>query len=105
NGVWTEATSLPFNNRFKYSVQHPALSPDGNILYFASDMPGGFGGMDLYYSEKTNQTWSAPVNCGNTINTAEDEVFPFIRKDGKLYFSSRGHITIGGLDIFSANGA
>jgi outer membrane protein OmpA-like peptidoglycan-associated protein/tetratricopeptide (TPR) repeat protein len=104
NGVWTEATSLPFNNRFKYSVQHPALSPDGNILYFASDMPGGFGGMDLYYSEKINQTWSAPINCGNTINTAEDEVFPFIRKDGKLYFSSRGHITIGGLDIFSANG-
>lgn len=105
NGVWTDAVPLPFNSPYQYSVQHPALSPDGNILYFASDMPGGFGGMDLYYSEKINDKWSSPVNCGNTINSTEDEVFPFVRKDGKLYFSSRGHITIGGLDIFSSVGA
>lgn len=106
NGVWTEAVPLlPSNSYYGYSMQHPALSPDGNTLYFSSDMPGGHGGMDLYYSEKINKTWSKPVNCGKVINSAEDEVFPFVRKDGKLYFSSRGHITIGGLDIFSADGA
>lgn len=105
NGIWTEAVPFPFNRPYQYSIQHPALSPDGNILYFASDMPGGFGGMDLYYSEKRNKTWSKPINCGKAINSAEDEVFPFVRKDGKLYFSSRGHITIGGLDIFSAEGS
>ncbi|WP_051291122.1 OmpA family protein [Pedobacter glucosidilyticus] len=104
NGVWSEATPFPYNNVYQYSVQHPALSPDGNILYFASDMPGGYGGMDLYYSEKSGNGWSKPINCGNTINSEEDEVFPFVRKDGTLYFSSRGHITIGGLDIFSSTG-
>ncbi len=104
NGVWSQATPFPYNSAYEYSVQHPALSADGNILYFASDMPGGFGGMDLYYSEKSANGWSKPVNCGNIINSEEDEVFPFVRKDGTLYFSSRGHITIGGLDIFSSKG-
>lgn len=104
NGIWSEATPFPYNSPYEYSVQHPALSPDGNILYFASDMPGGFGGMDLYYSEKSSNGWSKPINCGNIINSDEDEVFPFVRKDGTLYFSSRGHITIGGLDIFSSKG-
>ncbi len=104
NGIWSEATPFPYNSPYEYSVQHPALSPDGNILYFASDMPGGFGGMDLYYSEKSSNGWSKPVNCGSIINSDEDEVFPFVRKDGTLYFSSRGHITIGGLDIFSSKG-
>ncbi|MRX45862.1 OmpA family protein [Pedobacter puniceum] len=104
NGVWSQATPFPYNSPYEYSVQHPALSADGNILYFASDMPGGFGGMDLYYSEKSANGWSKPINCGNIINSEEDEVFPFVRKDGTLYFSSRGHITIGGLDIFSSKG-
>lgn len=105
NNGWTEAKPFEYNNMNEYSVQHPSLSADGNILYFASDMPGGFGGMDLYYSEKINGKWTIPTNCGNTINTSEDEVFPYLRDDGKLYFSSRGHITIGGLDIFSSEGA
>src|SRR5690606_15061121 len=64
NSIWTEAFPFQFNRPYQYSIQHPALSPDGNILYFASDMPGGFGRMDLYYSEKRNKTWSKPVNCG-----------------------------------------
>ncbi len=105
NGIWQEAIPLPFNNQFAYSVQHPALSADDKTLYFSSDMPGGFGGMDLYYSEKINGKWSNPVNCGSIINSAEDECFPFVRNDGKLFFSSRGHITIGGLDIFSSDGS
>lgn len=105
NGEWVVQDQLPFNKDGKFSVQHPALSPDGKILYFASDMPGGFGGMDLYYSEKlADGSWSDPINCGNQINTPQDDVFPSVRQDGKFYFASKGHIGMGGLDIFSAMG-
>lgn len=105
NGKWKVKDKLPFNKDGKFSVQHPALSPDGRILYFSSDMPGGHGGMDLYYSEKlANGGWADPVNCGSAVNTASDDVFPAVRSDGKFYFSSSGHVNIGGLDIFSANG-
>ncbi len=103
---WIEKDKLPFNSGGAFSVQHPALSPDGKLLYFASDMPGGFGGMDLYYSQKlANGSWSQPVNCGSQINTPQDDVFPTVRNDGKFYFASRGHIGMGGLDIFSAIGS
>ncbi len=105
NGIWSKAVSFQYNSPFDYSVEHPALSPDGNILYFASDMPGTMGGLDIFYSEKLASGWSQPKNCGAAVNTKYDEVFPTVRKDGKLYFSSRGHITIGGLDIFSATGS
>ncbi|MBD3748092.1 MAG: OmpA family protein [Sphingobacteriales bacterium] len=105
NEIWSDAEPFPYNSPFDYSVEHPTLSPDGQILYFASDMPGTLGGMDLFYCEKTGNGWSKPLNCGPIINTPEDEVFPYVRKDGKLFFSSRGHITIGGLDIFSATGS
>lgn len=104
NGKWTEPEAFIFNNDSRYSVQHPALNPDGNILYFSSDMPGGYGGMDLYYSEKIDGKWTTPVNCGNKINSPEDEAFPYVRKDGKLYFASKGHITLGGFDLFSSVG-
>lgn len=103
--IWSPAIAFPYNNPFNYSIQHPALSPDGKTLYFASDMPGTMGGMDIFYSENTGSGWTKPVNCGPSINTKEDDVFPYVRKDGKLFFSSRGHITIGGLDIFSSTGA
>jgi outer membrane protein OmpA-like peptidoglycan-associated protein/tetratricopeptide (TPR) repeat protein len=103
---WVAKEKLPFNEEGLFSVQHPALSPDGKVLYFASDMPGGFGGMDLYYSEKLpNGTWSKPLNCGDQVNTPQDDVFPTVRQDGKFYFASKGHIGMGGLDIFSAIGA
>jgi outer membrane protein OmpA-like peptidoglycan-associated protein len=106
NSKWTEKSKIPFNKKGEFSVLHPALSPDGNILYFASDMPGGFGGMDLYYAEKQAKgEWSNPINCGAAINTAFDDVFPTVRADGKFYFSSKGHIGMGGLDIFSADGS
>ncbi len=98
-GEWGELQSLPFNSN-EYSVAHPALSPDGSKLYFTSDMPGGFGGMDLYVSEKENGRWGPPLNLGPEVNTEGHEIFPYASMDGKLYFASDGHIGLGGLDIY-----
>jgi peptidoglycan-associated lipoprotein len=83
---------------------HPAISADGLTLYFVSDNKGGFGGKDIYLTNRENQNspWSKPVNAGSDINTSGDELFPYARKDGTLYFSSDGHIGMGGLDIFKA---
>ncbi len=83
---------------------HPALSHDGLTLYFVSDIPGGYGKKDIWRSTRARQgdTWSKPVNLGPEINTSGDEVFPYCREDGTLYFSSDGLIGMGGLDIFSA---
>lgn len=96
---WTEPQPLPFNSD-EYSVAHPALSPDGTRLYFASDMPGGFGGMDLYYSDYENGRWGPPINLGNRVNTEGNEIFPTWHGENTLYFSSDGHIGLGGLDIY-----
>ena len=102
---WDTPVSINLNS-VSYSIQHPALSPDGSILYFASDMPNGFGGMDIYAARKQSDgSWSKVTNCGPTINTAEDEVFPTVRKDGRFYFASKGHVGMGGLDIFTATGS
>lgn len=94
-------TAFPWNND-EYSVGHPTLSKDGNILVFASDMPGGYGGTDLYYSVRSGNSsqWTRPVNLGKKINTEGNEMFPFLDKEGNLYFSSTGHPGLGGLDIF-----
>ncbi len=83
---------------------HPAISPDGSRLYFVSDIPGGFGSKDIYMVTRAGDgdTWSAPVNLGPDINTSGDELFPYIRDDGTLYFASDGQIGMGGLDIFKA---
>lgn len=83
---------------------HPALSPDGQTLYFVSDMPGGRGGKDLYRTTRTSpgSPWSRPENLGTDINTRGNELFPFVHEDGTLYFASDGHIGMGGLDIFRA---
>lgn len=85
-----------------YSIAHPSINDDGSVMYFTSDMPGGFGGKDLYMSEKVGGTWSQPVNLGPDINTSGDEMFPTIKKDGTLWFSSNGLPGFGGLDIYSA---
>ena len=84
------------------SVGHPALSYDELELYFVANMPGGEGGKDIWLSKRTskNSEFGKPVNLGKLVNTAGDEVFPFVRKDGTLYFASNGHIGIGGLDIY-----
>lgn len=102
NGKWDKITELPFNND-QYNVAHPALSPDEKTLYFASDMPGGFGNSDLYkVAINSDGTFGTPVNLGNQINTRARETFPFITSNNTLYFSSDGLIGLGGLDIFKS---
>lgn len=81
---------------------HPAISPDGSVLYFVSDIAGGSGGKDIWMARRTGSGWSEPINLGADINTPRDELFPYVREDGTLYFSSDGHIGMGGLDIFRA---
>jgi outer membrane protein OmpA-like peptidoglycan-associated protein len=100
--AWSKAIPFAYNNP-SYSVAHPSLSADGQYLYFASDMPGGRGGMDIYVCKKEGDTWGQPKNLGDEVNTQGNEVFPYIRKDGMLYFSSDGHIGFGGLDVFVAS--
>lgn len=101
DGKWSEPKELSFNST-AYSVGHPSLSPDGKTLYFSSNMSGGYGGSDIYKSTFDGTNWGEPINLGKTINTPGNEVFPSIAKNGKLYFSSEGHQTLGGLDIFSS---
>ena len=91
---------LPFNID-GYSTMHPTISSD-NKIYFSSDRPGGYGGMDLYYVKVLNEGFSSPVNLGPDINTDKDEVFPFIYKEKYLFFTSDGRENIGKLDIFLA---
>tara|TARA_B100001245_G_scaffold234775_1_gene221034 strand:+ start:4128 stop:6077 length:1950 start_codon:yes stop_codon:yes gene_type:complete len=99
--VWTDPESLDFNS-LEYSCEHPALTADGQKIYFASDQPGGQGGMDIYVTEKTILGWSKPKNLGPNVNTSGDEAFPYISNNGELYFASNGHLGLGGLDIFMA---
>lgn len=100
-GSWVNIASVPFNDD-NYSTGHPALSPDGKTLYFSSDKPGGKGGSDIYkVSVGTDGSFGTP-QAVSSINTSGTEVFPFVASDGTLYFSSNGHLGMGGLDVFSA---
>ncbi len=100
DGNWTEIESLPFNND-NYSVAHPALSVDGKKLYFASDMPGTLGSSDIFVVDINDDgTYGTPLNLGSKINTEGRENFPFVSENGTLYFSSDGHLGLGGLDVF-----
>lgn len=105
NGQWT-GTPFAYNNVSEYSLGHASLSPDQQTLYFISDMPGGQGGTDIWFSEKQSDgSWGEPVNAGSSINTHKDEFFPNVAADGTLYFSSNGYAGMGGLDIFSSIGS
>ncbi|MEC3878688.1 OmpA family protein [Parapedobacter sp. 10938] len=105
DGSWQSAP-FPYNNVEEYSLGHAAVSTDGNVLYFVSDMPGGQGGTDIWYSERqTNGGWGTPVNAGGTVNSAGDEFFPNIGPDGTLYYSSDGFAGMGGLDVFETTGS
>ncbi len=90
-----------------YSYGHPTISTDNTRLYFISDMPGGFGGTDLYLSERNESGWGEPVNMGEVINTSGNEMYPFIDDENNLYFASNGHGGLGGLDVYQIqlNGA
>ncbi|MFY7669614.1 OmpA family protein [Tenacibaculum sp. MEBiC06402] len=96
---WKNVEELPFNSD-DYSVAHPALSPDGKTLYFASDMPGTLGQTDIFKVEILEDGFGEPINLGKSINTTEKEMFPFISDDNVLFFSSNGHKGLGLLDIF-----
>jgi hypothetical protein len=102
NGTWSPIIKLNKNINTKYYESHAAISSDGSKLYFTSNREGGLGELDLWVSEKDETgDWGIPVNLGNAINTPFNEETPFILKDGKtLYFSSEGHGSIGGFDIF-----
>ena len=99
---WGDVQGVSFNND-DYSVGHPALSADGQALYFVSDMPGGYGMTDIYVSYKNGEDWGTPENLGPEINTEGEEMFPYIAKDGTLYFASDALPGLGGLDIFSSS--
>ncbi len=104
--TWGNLQALPFCSD-DYNTAHPALSPDGKHLFFSSNRPGGYGGMDLYVSEWEGGRWGLPVNLGPIVNTEGNEVFPYADKSGRVYFSSNSHIGLGGLDIYytTPNGA
>lgn len=82
------------------AVGHPAVAEEGKVLYFVSDLPGGYGGTDLYRIRQEEGSWSVPENLGPMVNTAGNELFPTYGVDGKLRFSSNGHFGLGGLDIY-----
>lgn len=104
-GGWVSEPFV-YNNVKEYSVGHATLSVDGNVLYFVSDMPGGQGGTDIWYSERqTDGTWGNPVNAGPAINSVGDELFPGVGPDGTLYYSSDGFAGMGGLDIYRSTGS
>ncbi len=102
DGAWTEPRYLPVNDSLSWDGS-PAFSRDGKTLYFASNRPGGFGGIDIYRTNMdASGRFSKPVNMGEDINTPGDEMFPYVASDGRLFFASDGHPGLGKLDIFVA---
>ena len=102
DATWGKATDLPLTRDTLSTYAHPAVSPDGEWLYFTSDMPGGMGGYDIWRIRLTTSGVGGVENLGEPINTPGDEMFPTFRPNGDLYFSSNGHEGMGGLDIYIA---
>lgn len=102
DAAWGKATPITLTGDTLSSFAHPAISPDGQWLYFTSDMPGGKGGLDIWRVRITPAGFGGVENLGEPVNTAGDEEFPTFRTNGDLYFSSNGHPGLGGLDIFIA---
>lgn len=98
-GEWSNSKPLPFNNS-SYDVRNPSISKDGKTLYFSSNMPGGFGGEDIWKVSVNGDEYGTPENLGAKINTEANESFPFITDDNVLFFSSNGKQGFGGLDVF-----
>ena len=101
SGKWEKPVML-FKDREDVSYCHPSFSADGQYLFFASNMPGGYGGMDLYVSKWDGKGWGNPENLGPEVNTSGEEVYPLVQGQ-RLLFSSNGHIGIGGQDVYYAN--
>ena len=105
DAAWGKPKELIISKDTLTSFAHPAVSPDGEWLYFVSDMPGGMGGLDIWRCRLlSNGSTGAPENLGEPVNTAGDEMFPTFRPNGDLYFSSNGHPSMGGLDIYIMRG-
>ena len=102
DATWGKATPITLTGDTLSSFAHPTISPDGQWLYFTSDMPGGKGGLDIWRVRITPAGFGGVENLGEPVNTAGDEEFPTFRTNGDLYFSSNGHPGLGGLDIFIA---
>ena len=102
DAAWGKATKLEISKDTLSCYAHPAISPDGEWLYFVSDMPGGMGGLDIWRVRITAAGLGGVENLGKPINTPGDEMFPTFRPNGDLYFSSNGHVGMGGLDIYIA---
>jgi outer membrane protein OmpA-like peptidoglycan-associated protein/tetratricopeptide (TPR) repeat protein len=98
-GQWVNVKEIPFNSN-EYSTGHPSLTKDNKLMYFVSDMPGGIGGTDIYVCEFNDGKMSNLINMGPEINTAGNEMFPYVDERGNLYFASDGHAGLGDLDIF-----
>ena len=96
---WDGVQELPFNSD-EYDCRHPSISPDGRMIYFSSNMPGGKGGFDIWVVLRQGDSWSTPINMGGKINTPGNEGFPFIHHSGTLFFASNEHDGYGGLDLF-----
>ncbi len=102
--LWGEPQLVQIKLDSNTTIGHPALSKDESMLIFSSDMLGGYGGKDLWLVQKEKRnTWSSPINLGPMVNTPGDEMFPFLHTDGSVYFSSNGHIGMGGLDIYKTS--
>jgi hypothetical protein len=99
-GKWQKAEIISFCSP-EWNYTHPSFSPDDSVLYFTSDRPGGFGGLDIYYSRLTTSGWSTPVNLGKKVNTSYNEEFPFCSGSGNLYFDSDRPGGYGMLDIYA----
>ena len=99
---WSKPSDVQLSRDTLSSYAHPAISPDGEWLYFCSDMPGGQGGLDIWRVRITGSGYGGVENVGAPVNTAGDEMFPTFRPNGDLYFSSNGHGGMGGLDIYIA---
>lgn len=102
SGEWGEAQELKLFKDSSITVGHPSINATGDTLYFVSDAPDGYGGKDIYMAISNGNEWDDIRNLGPTINTSDDELFPHIRRDGRLYFASKGHPGYGGLDLFYA---
>jgi tetratricopeptide (TPR) repeat protein len=101
DGKWLNSLPFQYNND-TFSVANPYLSVDGSKLYFVSDMPGGYGHTDIYYSNKEGNAWGRPINLGPNVNTFNREKFPMVDSMGNLYFASDGYQGYGGMDIIIA---
>lgn len=102
SGEWGEAQEVKLFADSSITCGHPALSANGDTLYFVSDAPGGIGGKDIWMAVWNESEWAAPTPLGKGINTSSDEMYPYVHADGTLYFASNGHPGYGGLDIFKA---